>query len=326
MTKRAAAAAVLSMVIASEAGCSFGMQKLPDGWDGTSEPQCSNDPTLMIGDALGAGVATAVALAGIEADSGPAVGAGLLLTLPFIVGGFVGESRLRECREAKAAWRVGGAIGRASRSNDPDRPAAAASARVALNPTNDPKFAVTYWCSTRDAVCSADESACEGYCNKADEVWCSRFVERGGYGYLCGMTRNVCLGLRDMRAHRKGRTDFGECVTQRAAAAPARVAEVKAPPPPTPAPPSAPAPPRGFFCSSSAATPAAGFCTREKSGCQQARDAAIVAVTDLAECQLVEAAFCFTAEGGDRCAPTAAVCASRASSASGVTAPCDRRE
>lgn len=68
----------------------------------------------------------------------------------------------------------------------------------------------------------------------------------------------------------------------------------------------APAVPRGFFCSVSAAAPLAGLCTRQKTDCSRARDAAIAAVPDLAECTLVETAWCFDAGSGnddERCAP-----------------------
>ena len=82
---------------------------------------------------------------------------------------------------------------------------------------------------------------------------------------------------------------------------------------------------RGFFCSSSASLPAAGFCVREKADCQRARDAAIVAVTDLDECRLVETAFCHVAGGIERCAPTMEICAYRASSAVEVVVPCEGR-
>jgi hypothetical protein len=100
---------------------------------------------------------------------------------------------------------------------------------------------------------------------------------------------------------------------------------------PSSAPP--PAPPgfqpvpvlRGFFCASSAASPAAGFCVREKADCQRARDAAIVAVADLDECRLVETAFCHVAGGLERCAPTMDICTYRARSAVDVVVPCEGR-
>ena len=309
------------------AGCSFGMKKLPDGWDGTSVPECSTDPTLLIGDALLVGVGGAAVLGGIEADSGAAVVVGLAIMLPFTVGGIVGESRIRECREARAAWRVGGAIGNASRRASDDDAKEPSPTATVDNPANDPRLAVAYWCSERNGVCSADESACVGFCNKFDEVWCTRYVAKGEAGYLCGVSRTACLALRDMPEHSKGRSGFGECVKQKptghslaARPSPARTGQTS-----TPAAP-APATPRGFFCSSSATSPSAGFCTREKADCQRARDAAIVAVTDLDECRLVEAAFCHVAGGTERCAPTMETCAERAKSAPNVTAACEERK
>jgi hypothetical protein len=82
---------------------------------------------------------------------------------------------------------------------------------------------------------------------------------------------------------------------------------------------------RGFFCASSATAPAAGFCVREKADCQRARDAAIVAVTDLDECRLVETAFCHVAGGLERCAPTMEICTYRARSAVELVVPCEGR-
>lgn len=72
--------------------------------------------------------------------------------------------------------------------------------------------------------------------------------------------------------------------------------------------PATPTTPRGFFCASSAA--GGGLCTRERSACEQARDAAVAVVPDLGACSLVETAWCFAIAGGrgDRCAPSEAAC------------------
>lgn len=82
---------------------------------------------------------------------------------------------------------------------------------------------------------------------------------------------------------------------------------------PTPTPAVAePARPRGFFCASSEATPSASICTRDKTDCTRAREAAAAVVADLGECALVESARCFEVEAGEeRCAPTADGCASQ---------------
>lgn len=65
--------------------------------------------------------------------------------------------------------------------------------------------------------------------------------------------------------------------------------------------------PRGFFCTTSATHVDAGFCVREKADCQRSRDAAVIAIADMAECSLQEKAWCT----GERCAPSAAVCEAR---------------
>ena len=64
--------------------------------------------------------------------------------------------------------------------------------------------------------------------------------------------------------------------------------------------------PRGYFCATS---PSGGLCTRQKADCARARDAAVGAVPDLAECALVETAWCFDAAGIERCWPSTDGCA-----------------
>jgi hypothetical protein len=70
--------------------------------------------------------------------------------------------------------------------------------------------------------------------------------------------------------------------------------------------------PRGHFCAASAT---AGLCTRERSDCEAAREAALAAVPDLAACSLVEVAYCFDTTSHERCFPTAEQCAVRGSEA-----------
>jgi hypothetical protein len=195
------------------------------------------------------------------------------------------------------------------------------------NPDNDPARAVAYWCSQGDGMCSADESACTGPCRKTDTVWCAPFRSRTttSIAYLCGTTPDACKALLDNPEHRSGRFGFGVCARKQASR---RVSALPAPRPrpvaPPPAPPAAAAP-RGFFCARSAASPAAGFCTRDKADCQRARDAAVAAVPDLDECRLVEAAFCHLVAGGERCAPTLEACTDRARAAPGAPAACAER-
>lgn len=76
--------------------------------------------------------------------------------------------------------------------------------------------------------------------------------------------------------------------------------------------------PRGFFCS---ASPATGFCVRNKAECVRTRDVSIAALPDLGECTLTEAAWCT----GDLCFPRQELCGARVASA-GSGAGCERRE
>lgn len=97
--------------------CSLSMKSVDPKWDGTEEPECSDSWGPVIGDGLMAGIGLGVASAGVDADSDAAVIAGLALGLVFAVSGAVGESSVGDCKAAKAQWRVGGAIGRASKAS-----------------------------------------------------------------------------------------------------------------------------------------------------------------------------------------------------------------
>ena len=63
--------------------------------------------------------------------------------------------------------------------------------------------------------------------------------------------------------------------------------------------------PHGFSCTTSPSTHAAGFCTRDPLGCEQARTVVLGTVDDLTPCVAVAVAFCFDET---HCAPTAGVC------------------
>lgn len=213
-------------VVLAMSGCSLGIAKLPDRWDGSAEPECSDSIGLVVLDAIVGGLSLGVLAAAVNREDTPLVVVSGTGTLTFGIASLIGENRVRECKEAKAAWRIGGAIGHAS---------------------------------------------------KRDETSVEQLA-------------------RDERIDRAKRERLQ------------REAAVVRTPPPVP-PPSQP-PPRGHFCATSAGTPNAGLCAREKSDCQRARDAVLAAVADMTECALVETAWCFDAGPGDeRCVPTTEGCA-----------------
>lgn len=110
---------VAGVLCVSLSACSFGMKRVETGWDGSTEPECSDDPTPVIGDVIVAGLALGIGTAAADSadmssgSAGVAV-AGLFVGLGFAVSALVGNSTYKECKEAKAQWRIGGAIGRAS--------------------------------------------------------------------------------------------------------------------------------------------------------------------------------------------------------------------
>lgn len=81
--------------------------------------------------------------------------------------------------------------------------------------------------------------------------------------------------------------------------------------------------PRGWFCATSML--GAGLCARERSTCEQARDAAIGAGAELAACALVETAWCFAAGAKQRCFPTQGGCETQRGRVDGAAATCDER-
>lgn len=79
--------------------------------------------------------------------------------------------------------------------------------------------------------------------------------------------------------------------------------------------------PRGFFCSSSPTNAAVGFCVRNKTDCERARDVTIGSLPDLAACALVEAAWCTE----DLCFPSEEACDARRER-TGIELACVERE
>lgn len=99
------------------------MKRVDPKWDGTSEPDCSDSVAPVVGDAITAGLLLGIgSIAGDKSiaanNSGNPDNAadavaitGLLGGLVFAVSAAIGEHNYKECDNAMAAWRLGGAIG-----------------------------------------------------------------------------------------------------------------------------------------------------------------------------------------------------------------------
>ena len=284
-------ACLVSMTLLT--ACSFGMKTTPSTWDGTTEPACDDSILPAVGDSLIAGGLAVTALEVNDKTASVASFAGAIL---FGVASIVGEEHYRSCSRSKEAWQLGGAIGKGvgqSRSPhgvDIDAPG-------------------THFFCAQDGRCEADDETCSrSGCRELPEAWCTAYrTDDGADGFLCGVTRDICLELRADHANRAGRHDFGECISRtdplplsgaRRVAMHERHAQTERPKA------EAAQTPRGFFCSSSPSHADVGLCTREKADCVSSRALALAGISDLTNCVIVETAWCTDST----CAPNAAMC------------------
>jgi hypothetical protein len=291
------------------AGCSFGMKTTPSTWDGTTEPTCDESILPALGDALIAGGLTVTAL---EVNNETVSLVSLAGAILFGVASVVGEEHYRSCSRSKEAWQIGGAIGKGV-------------AQSRSRPVTDPDLDApgSHFFCARNGRCEADDEACgNDGCRDLPRAWCVAYrIDGGGDGFLCGVTRDVCLELRDDHANREGRHDFGECIVrtealplsaERRAAMRGRHSEDR------PGKVDVAPTPRGFFCSSSQARPDVGLCTRQKADCASARELAAAGVPDLTDCQLLETAWCTDTT----CGPSAVTCEGARARKGSNAAPC----
>jgi hypothetical protein len=333
MLRRMVVTAVMLAGMTGATGCSWLFQdRLRGGFNnytGQSEPRCSTSKGWPVVDGLFGGlhVLSTVLVATSEepVENRDAILLGnVLWAVVHTASAITGASWASDCQRAYDEWDAIEPEGAQRRAQEQAR---LALLELAGKSQNNPQQARAFWCAASTGDCVVDRAACaENECSRQETAWCAS--DKGGF--VCSKTRGGCLAARFTR--RRSRT-LGECVEHRAGLAhlpeePSRAAPSAVGPNPSTPPPLVPAPPapRGYYCSSSTAKPVAGFCTREKADCQRVRDAARAAVTDLAECRLVEAAFCHVADGSEQCAPTMETCVERAKSATGVTAACEERK
>jgi hypothetical protein len=196
--------------------CSFGMKGVQPDWDGASEPECTSDQAPVILDAIAAGLSLGIGVAaGDESVAANDAGhpnrtadvmaiSGFVLALGFTVSAIVGESTYKECKNAKAEWRLGGAIGAGvARGN-----------REGAKPEHKPKVEATpavaaprgFFCSSSPSnaavsFCVRDKAECErtrdvsldalpdlATCALTESAWC--------FEGHCSTTKEACDGKR----------------------------------------------------------------------------------------------------------------------------------
>lgn len=194
--------------------CSLGMKSVPSGWDGTYEPDCTDNPGPVIGDAILAGAFLAVgAIAGDESvaaknEGSPNIGAdvlaigGFALALGFTISAIAGESRYKECKNTKSEWRLGQAIGAGTDKRVSAAEQGAARAREALRAQQEANTKAAaqprgFFCSSNATVsfCVRDKAECERTrdvaalpdltpCTLVESAWC--------FGDHCSTTQQSC--------------------------------------------------------------------------------------------------------------------------------------
>jgi hypothetical protein len=318
-------AVVVMLVGLTSSGCSWWLQsRLPGGLDGyqvsAEPPRCSTSKGWPVLDGVFAGLQL-VSLAVVATDTEPIENRNAVIigniawAIVHTASALTGARGVDECRQAYDEWAAVNSGGR-------DQERRRLALELAGNPWNDPRRARAFWCAAGSGDCVVDETACiEGSCSRSETAWCAV----GKRGFVCQKTVAGCSAVR----YGRRAWNLTECVERRPGLLHVPPEQPGSAPPaagPDPSTPPASPAPRGFHCASSAARPAAGFCTRETADCQRARDAALASVTDLGECQIVEAAFCYAAPSGERCAPTMEACAEQAGSVPGGTGACEERK
>lgn len=90
--------------------CSTQVRPVAPGWDGVSDPDCTEDYGSVAGDvvfgllAVGAGLFAAHETKDMN-ESTLVGGAGIVVGTSFVASSAVGGSKVGECRAAKARWR-----------------------------------------------------------------------------------------------------------------------------------------------------------------------------------------------------------------------------
>ncbi len=205
------------VVMCALVSCVSQIQKLEPGWDGTSEPQCTESWAPVVGDGVIGVVAGAFGAAAaadpIQSDKTTSIAiVGLGVGLVFSIAAAIGEGEVRDCRIAKAQWRVGGAIGaRAGEVQAATIRAAESQPRVAPTPPPTPRG---FFCASSPTAlvasgCTRQRASCEqirdgiaagvadvSMCALVESAWCFRLSDDGLW--KCASSADACDARRAM--------------------------------------------------------------------------------------------------------------------------------
>lgn len=180
-------------------GCSLiGMHGVDPQWDGKKAPECSDNYTPVYVDSFLSSIAAGTALDVVLQDPPPANAATktiftAITSLLFMSSAFIGASRYRECRKAKAGLYVREALGENG-------------AQGAVAPTTSQGYFCTYAPSQPELyACAHERDACEQVrkvlaisdgqtCMPRDPVWCFDIYRKSrcfGTQYACEKRRAI---------------------------------------------------------------------------------------------------------------------------------------
>lgn len=210
----------VALVVATSS-CSFAMKSLQDDWDGTAQPDCSDNVLTPVGDAIIAGLALGVASIAIErGDDAIGIPSGVV-GIGFAVAALIGSDNRSTCRDAKRTWAVGGRIGTASAVHSarvarkqtaplpasPAQPTASTLAGTAplrgFFCSNSPSNAVAGFCVRDKAECQRTRDA--AIVGVADLTDCTLTERAFCFGERCAPTVDACDATRIRVAGKDGR-------------------------------------------------------------------------------------------------------------------------
>lgn len=199
------------VVCALLVSCSLGIQQVPKNWDGTTEPECDDSWGPVIGDSIVGGIAAGIGLGASDSKDNNAdvfaIG-GFAVGLVFLIAAGVGEERVRDCKTAQTAWRVGGAVGfsaaSAMRARDPD---------AAVEDPPQRRRGRGWFCASSETaagtgLCNRERRACEQAresaaaaapdlepCEPVEAAWCFLLIDGRE---RCAASEDAC---KEKRAH-----------------------------------------------------------------------------------------------------------------------------
>lgn len=178
------------MVGALGPGCVSTIHKLEPGWDGTTEPDCSDGWGPVVGDVVVGSVALAVGASELQRNDRSDNATGVALAAigvgtVFEIAALIGNDRIRECRRARVAWWTGRATAANLHEVIATAPPREPAAPQALRPARRGFYCARSTTADDISICARSRDACDqsraaatlgvpdlAPCEVATTAWC----------------------------------------------------------------------------------------------------------------------------------------------------------